>query len=135
MSWANSSFAVGSRSSGTILALAGCSTNDRSTEGDDMDKEPKFADPKGKRAPAPSAAPDVTPLNDDAPRTAQPGAFVDELAISAPGELLVERIRERAYLIWIESGRVDGNHREHWRAAEEAIRAEFGPDDAPSDRR
>ena len=35
-----------------------------------------------------------------------------------------ERIKERAYAIWLAEGRVHGNHQDHWRRAEREIAAE-----------
>ena len=35
-----------------------------------------------------------------------------------------ERIKERAYAIWLAEGRVHGHHQEHWHRAEREIAAE-----------
>jgi hypothetical protein len=37
-----------------------------------------------------------------------------------------ERIKERAYQIWVEEGRVHGKHVEHWRRAEHQLAEEEG---------
>ena len=37
-----------------------------------------------------------------------------------------ERIKERAYAIWLAEGRVHGRHQDHWHRAEREIAAEEG---------
>ena len=37
-----------------------------------------------------------------------------------------ERIKERAYAIWLAEGRVHGKHQDHWHRAEREIAAEEG---------
>ena len=37
-----------------------------------------------------------------------------------------ERIKERAYAIWLAEGRVHGKHHDHWHQAEREIAAEEG---------
>ena len=38
-----------------------------------------------------------------------------------------ERIRQRAFEIWEQAGRPDGDHEKHWHQAVEEIEAEEGP--------
>ncbi|AMN43174.1 DUF2934 domain-containing protein [Rhodoplanes sp. Z2-YC6860] len=40
-----------------------------------------------------------------------------------PGDELEQRIRERAFFLWIEQGRPDGRDRDHWRQAESELMA------------
>lgn len=44
-----------------------------------------------------------------------------------------ERIRARAYALWIEEGRPDGRDREHWERAERELRVEQAAPPAPAD--
>jgi hypothetical protein len=44
-----------------------------------------------------------------------------------------QRIRERAYQIWLDEGQPDGREREHWRQAEEQINAEEGEQSEPDE--
>ena len=39
---------------------------------------------------------------------------------------LQQAIRKRAFYIWLEEGRPDGRHEEHWRQAEKEITGERG---------
>lgn len=39
-------------------------------------------------------------------------------------DTIAERIRERAHQIWIEAGKPDGAHAEHWEKARQEIEAE-----------
>jgi hypothetical protein len=41
-----------------------------------------------------------------------------------------QRIRERAYLIWLDEGRPEGRDKQHWEIAREAIERENRPADA-----
>ena len=41
--------------------------------------------------------------------------------MSAEGADRQQRVRDRAYVIWIEDGRPEGRSEDHWRRASEAI--------------
>ena len=40
-----------------------------------------------------------------------------------------ERIRERAYLLWLEEGQPEGRHAEHWERARELLALEADPEE------
>jgi hypothetical protein len=44
-----------------------------------------------------------------------------------------QRVRERAYQIWLDEGQPAGRDREHWRKAEAEVNAETGAPDNASD--
>ncbi len=50
-------------------------------------------------------------------------------AISSSHE---DRIRQRAYFLWLESGQLDGQHEQHWLAAAEQLAKEVDPTSAVS---
>lgn len=41
-----------------------------------------------------------------------------------PGPSYEDRVRERAYELWVEEGRPEGHDQEHWRRARDEIEAE-----------
>jgi hypothetical protein len=103
-----------------------------------MDKQSKLARPRAVRALTPLERNDAAASNGESPplkqSDEQPGAVgrdpalgERDPALGEQDEALIERIRERAYQLWLESGQVDGRDEEHWRAAEAEILGSYGP--------
>ena len=77
---------------------------------------------------------DATISNDETPAPERPGGFAGETAVTALRNSIAQRIRERTYLIWLLSGRVDGKDKKHWYAAGAELLAEIGAFDVASAR-
>jgi hypothetical protein len=52
-----------------------------------------------------------------------------ELPMNRPSPITEERIRERAYRLWIEEGRPHGKEAEHWERARELLALESDPEE------
>ena len=49
--------------------------------------------------------------------------------MTRPSHITEDRIRERAYRLWIEEGRPEGKESEHWERARELLALESDPDE------
>jgi hypothetical protein len=61
----------------------------------------------------------------DPPAITQPGSGITGPEVSAPDELRLHKIHERAYAIWLDEGQCHGRDREHWVQAEREIDIEI----------
>jgi hypothetical protein len=111
---------------GTIRDLACCNGDNRHVEDDEMEKQAKFARQKTIGPLTTSGAVEAVRSNGESPAAPQSGDIGGAPALAGQGDSPVERIRERAYHLWLESGQVDGKDEEHWRTAEEEIQAHPG---------
>ncbi|MGE3874386.1 MAG: DUF2934 domain-containing protein [Parvibaculaceae bacterium] len=49
--------------------------------------------------------------------------------MSRPSPMTEDRIRERAYLLWLEEGQPEGKDAEHWKRARELLALESDPEE------
>jgi Protein of unknown function (DUF2934) len=60
----------------------------------------------------------------DPPAVTQPGSGITGAEVALADDDHHEKVRRRAYQIWLEEGQAHGRAEEHWREAERAIAAE-----------
>ena len=65
----------------------------------------------------------------DPPSITEPGGGVTGAEVAGVEDEHMEKVRRRAYAIWLDEGMVHGRDEEHWREAEREIAAEedIGP--------